>query len=61
MSDTQALLKANAKWAADVSEMDPNFFPDSAKYPQKPHVRPLLLCFLLNSPISFLDALDRLC
>ena len=48
MSDsTRALLKSNAKWAADVSEADPNFFPDSAKYPQKPHVSPLFLCHFL--------------
>jgi hypothetical protein len=38
--NTRALLESNAKWAADVSEADPDFFPDSAKYPQKPHVRP---------------------
>jgi hypothetical protein len=39
----QELLNSNVKWAADVSRVDPNFFPDSAKYPQKPHVRSLSL------------------
>ena len=38
--NTRALLESNAKWAAGVSEADPNFFPDSAKNPQTPHVRP---------------------
>ena len=38
--NTRALLKSNEEWAASVSKADPNFFPDSAKYPQTPHVRP---------------------
>jgi carbonic anhydrase len=37
----RALLNSNAKWAADVSEADPDFFPESAKNQQTPHVRPL--------------------
>ncbi|KAF8798149.1 carbonic anhydrase [Phlegmacium glaucopus] len=32
----QALLKSNKKWATEVSQNDPNFFPDSAKG-QTPH------------------------
>ena len=38
--NTRALLKSNAKWAAGYSEADPDFFPESVKHPQKPHVRP---------------------
>jgi hypothetical protein len=38
--NTGALLKSNATWAADFSEANPNFFPDSAKNHQTPHVRP---------------------
>jgi len=36
-NNTRALLQSNAKWAADVSEADPDFFPDSAKNLQTPH------------------------
>ena len=43
--NTRALLKSNAKWAAGISEADPDFFPDSAKNPQKPHVRPFFPTF----------------
>jgi hypothetical protein len=45
---TQALLESNAKWAANVSETDPDFFPDSAKNNQTPHVRPFFFVFSIT-------------
>ena len=55
--NTRALLKSNALWAASVSEVDPNFFPDSAKNPQTPHVRPFFYAILHNFKLHFLFSL----
>ena len=51
--NTRALLKSNAKWAAGVSEEDPDFFPNSANNPQTPHVRPFFSYFLYNLHFLF--------
>ena len=53
--NTRALLKSNAEWAAGVSEADPDFFPDSAKNPQTPHVRPFFYATFHN--LHFLSRL----
>ena len=52
--NTSALLKSNAKWAAGVSEADPDFFSNSAKNPQTPHVRPFFYATLHNFKLHFL-------
>lgn len=54
MADSvQQLLRSNAEWAAGVSKDDPNFFPDSAKNPQTPHVRPFFYATFHSSNFLF--------